>query len=167
MWIATVPALDDEEHVVIGNHHSADDAGRRVVGALGGLGYEGDEGVYHLLAFDLWARCERVGDRLSVLLLTSPGVLDDMVRTCPERLREAVASLRGTPPVDGGVPLLRREITTDFDPATAPGGDQVVVLDHDGVATPTDLLAEFDPEEATLVVLHTNPGDERGGSSPG
>jgi hypothetical protein len=75
MWTTVVPALEGEEAelVVIGIDTRSDDPGQRAVEIIGARGYEGEEGVFYLLSFDLGMRYERDGDRLAVLLLTSPG----------------------------------------------------------------------------------------------
>ncbi|XVS60964.1 hypothetical protein ACQPYE_21915 [Actinosynnema sp. CA-299493] len=162
MWITAVPALEDGEAdeaelVLIGIDPTSDDPGQRVVDMLLDRGHEGEEGVFYLLPFDLGVRCERVADRLAVLLLTSPEVYDRMVR---EHRDDLAVHLRDAPLVDGGVLLLRREITTDFDPATDDGDRPVVLLLREGRAAEPDLFSAFDEGEAALAVLGTWGGDE-------
>lgn len=165
MWITVVPALEDGEQdeadlVLLGIDPTSDDPGQRVVDMLLDRGHEGGEGVFYLLPFDLGVRYERTDDRLAVLLLTSPEVYDHMVGEYREDLAGAAARLRDAPLVDGGVLLLRREITTDFDPATEDGEQPVVLLLRDGPATEADLFSAFDEGEAALAVLGTWGEDE-------
>jgi hypothetical protein len=56
--------------------------------------------------------------------------------------------------------LLRREIGTDFDPATEDGDQPVVLLLRDGPAAEADLFSAFDEGEAALAVLGTWGEDE-------
>jgi hypothetical protein len=112
-----------------------------------------------LLPFDLGMRYERTGHRLSVLLLTSPEVLDHMVSNYREDLVADAAALRDAPLVDGGVLLLRRELDTDFDPTTEDGDQPVVLLVQECPATEQDLFSAFDDGEAALAIIGTW-GDE-------
>ncbi|MEU4744749.1 hypothetical protein AB0G02_30395 [Actinosynnema sp. NPDC023658] len=160
-----MPALEDGEAdeaelVLIGIDPTSDDPGQRVVDMLLDRGHEGEEGVFYLLPFDLGMRYERVGDRLAVLLLTSPEVYDHMVREYREDLAEAAAHLRTAPLVDGGVLLLRREIATDFDPATDSGDQPVVLLLQEGPAAEPDLFSALEEGEAALAVVGTWGEDE-------
>ncbi|HEU5471863.1 MAG TPA: hypothetical protein VFV67_14525 [Actinophytocola sp.] len=151
-----MPALEDgaAELVVIGVDPTADDPGPRLVDMLLDRGHEGEEGVLYLLPFDLGVRYERTGDRLSVLVLTSPQVLDHTVSSrSNEDLTAAAAHLRAATLVDGGVPLLRREIPTDFDHTTDNDDHPVVLLVQEGPATEQTLFAAFDEDEAALAVI--------------
>lgn len=158
MWTSVVPALgdgeDDEgELVVIAIDPVLGDPGQRVMDALLDRGHEGEEGVFYLLPFDLGVRYERTGERLSVLLLTSPEVYDHMVPKYREDLVVAAAPLRDAPLVDGGVVLLRREIVSDFDPATEDGDQPVVLLVQENPAAEENLFSAFDECEAALAVI--------------
>ncbi|MFT7841211.1 hypothetical protein Q5530_34185 [Saccharothrix sp. BKS2] len=178
MWVAVVPAFDEDEDedgdgagtgeggeaelVVIGIDPTADDPGQWVVNALMDRGHEAEECVFYLLPFDLGMRYERAGDRLGVLLLTSPGAFDEVVPKYGEELVAAAAHLRAAPLVDGGVPLLRREIATGFDPATEEGGQPVVLLVREGPAAGADLFSAFEEGEAALAVVGPWGSDEGG-----
>ncbi|MCE7000436.1 hypothetical protein LZG04_37305 [Saccharothrix sp. S26] len=158
MWITVVPALetgedDEAELVLIAIDPTSDDPGQQVVNVLLDRGHELQEGVFYLLPFDLGLRYERGGDRLGVLVLTSPEVLDDVVPRYGGDLAAAAAELRTAPLVDGGVLLLRRGIATDFDPAAADGDQPVVLLVQDGPATEADLFSAFTAGEAALAVI--------------
>ena len=109
--------------------------------------------MFYLLPFDLGLRYERGGDRLGVLVLTSPEVLDNMVPNYGAELAAATAPLRDAPLVDGGVVLLRRELATDFDPAATEGDQPVVLLIQDGPAAESDLFSAFTAGEAALAVI--------------
>lgn len=165
MWTTVVPALengadDAVELVVIAVDPASSDPGQRVVDTLMDRGHEGEEGVFYLLPFDLGMRYERTGNRLSVLLLTSPEVLDHMVSNYREDLVAEAAVLRGAPLVDDGVLLLRRELDTDYDPTTDDGDQPVVLLVQEGPATEQDLFSAFDQGEAALAVIGTWGEDE-------
>jgi hypothetical protein len=158
MWITVVPALEDDEDdgaelVVVGIDPTSDDPGQQVVNVLLDRGHELREGVFYLLPFDLGLRYERGGDRLGVLVLTSPEVLDNMVPNYGAELAAATAPLRDAPLVDGGVVLLRRELATDFDPAATEGDQPVVLLIQDGPAAESDLFSAFTAGEAALAVI--------------
>ncbi|NUT46142.1 MAG: hypothetical protein HOV94_02310 [Saccharothrix sp.] len=158
MWTTVMPTLgedgfDGTEHVLIGVDATSGDPGARVVDVLLDRGHEGEDGVLYMLPFDLGARYERDGDRLTVLVLTSPAVFDQMVPERGDDLVAAAAPLRAAPLVEDGVLLLRREIVTDFDPATADGDQAVVLLAQAGPAAEADLFAAVHREEAALVIL--------------
>lgn len=158
MWATVVPTPEDDaddaaELVVIAVDPRSSDPGQRVVDTLLDRGHEGEEGVFYLLPFDLGMRYERTGDRLSVLLLTSPEVLDHMVSNYRQDLVADAAALRDAPLVDGGVLLLRRELDTDFDPTTEEGDQPVVLLVQEGPATEQDLFSAFDEGEAALAII--------------
>ncbi|MFC5053395.1 hypothetical protein [Saccharothrix xinjiangensis] len=162
MWITVVPALEDDdtdeedqaELVVLAIDPSPDDPAQQVLDVLMDRGHEGEEGVFYLLPFDLGVRYERDGDRLAVLLLTTPGLLDDTVSARGGELVAATASLRAAPLVEDGVLLLRREVVTDFDPATEDGDEQpLVLLFQDGPAWEADLFSAFDAGEGSLGVI--------------
>lgn len=158
MWITTVPALDTDDPVVlIGHDHTSESPGERLISLLLGRGHEGEEGVFHLLPFDLSARYERDGDRLAVVVTTSGQVLAHVLAEHPDLTRQHLPDLPGHAPDDDRVPLLRREIVTDFVPAEHDGEKQPVLLvDHDGSASVTDVLALFDEGEAGLAVLYAD-----------
>ncbi|WP_381801988.1 hypothetical protein [Streptomyces niveus] len=158
MWITPVPALDaDDPVVLLGHDHTSESPGERVVSLLLDRGHEGEEGVFYLLPFDLSARYERTGDRLAVVLMTSRQVLAHELADRSDLVREHLPD----PPVeaadDDRVILLRREIVTDFVPAEQDGQRQPVLLvDHDGSASVTEVLARFDEGEAGLAVLNAD-----------
>jgi hypothetical protein len=158
MWVTVVPAIEDGEEdgaelVVIGIDPGSDDPAQRVVDILMNRGHEGEEGVFYMLPFDLGVRYERLDGRLGVLLLASPVVFDDMVQKHGRDLAESSAALRAAPLVEGGVLLLRRELPTDFDPATEYGDQPVVVLAQSGPAAEASLFASFEEGEASLAVV--------------
>ncbi|ONI92838.1 hypothetical protein ALI22I_01560 [Saccharothrix sp. ALI-22-I] len=158
MWTTTMPLADDEaddpELVLIGIDPTTGDPGQRVVDLLLDRGHEGEEeGVFYLLPYDLGVRYERDGDRLRVLLLTSPAVFDEMVPKRGGDLVVAVAPLRAAPLVEGGVLLLRREITTDFDPATEHGDQPVVLLFQQGPAAEADLFSAVRRGAGALAIV--------------
>ncbi|MEV8341826.1 hypothetical protein [Streptomyces niveus] len=156
MWITPVPALDPdgEPAVLLGHDCASRDAGERAIARLLDRGHEGEEGVFHLLPFDLSARYERTGERLAVVVTTSRQLL---VKE-PADLADLAdfADL----PVDGAdddrVVLLRREIVTDFVPAEQDGEKQpVLLIDHDGsAASLAELFDRFDAGEAGIAVLN-------------
>ncbi|MEU0525095.1 hypothetical protein [Streptomyces niveus] len=158
MWITTVPALDaDDPVVLLGHDHTSGSPGERVVSLLLGRGHEGEEGVFYLLPFDLSARYERTGDRLAVVLSTSRQVLAQELADGSDLVREHLPGLSVDPADDDRVILLRREIVTDFVPAEQDGQKQPVLLvDHDGTASVTEVLARFDKGEAGLAVLNAD-----------
>ncbi|QFZ19779.1 hypothetical protein [Saccharothrix syringae] len=165
MWITVVPPLEDggddeAELVLIGIDPTSGDPGQQLVDVLLDRGHEGEEGVFYLLPFDLGVRYERDGDRLAVVLLTSPEVYDHMISQYRQDLAEAGAPLRDAPLVEDGVVLLRREIATDFDPATGTGDQPVVLLLQDGPAAEAELFSAFDAGEAALAVVGTWGEDE-------
>ncbi|MFD7655692.1 hypothetical protein ACFV4N_17100 [Actinosynnema sp. NPDC059797] len=159
MWVTVVPALEDGEEeeaelVVVAVDPTAGDPAQQVLDVLMDRGHEGEEGLFYLLPFDLGVRYERNGDRLAVLLLTTPEVLDDVLSRRGEELLAATAPLRAAPLVEDGVLLLRREVVTDFDPATDDGGEQpLVLLFREGPAAEADLFSAFEEGEGALGVI--------------
>ncbi|MFF2184688.1 hypothetical protein [Streptomyces sp. NPDC058155] len=158
MWITTVPALDaDEPVVLLGLDHTSESPGERMISLLLDRGHEGEEGVFYLLPFDLSARYERTGERLAVVVTTSGQVLAHELANRPDLVRAHLPDLPGDPADDHRVTLLRREIVTDFVPAEHDGEKQPVLLvDHDGSASVTELLTRFDEGEVGLAVLHAD-----------
>ncbi|MFB6395258.1 hypothetical protein [Polymorphospora lycopeni] len=157
MWITTVPMEDaDGLNLVLGVDIQGG-PGERIVSALLGYGHEGEEGVFYLLPDDLLARCERVGDRVSVRLLAWPTVIE---RTLRSRDDELAATAAGLPPDeigDGRVTLLHREIRTDTDFIVGVGPDDmppVLIIDHVGPATLPELFASFEDGEAGIAVVN-------------
>ncbi|WP_329031926.1 hypothetical protein OIE71_03010 [Streptomyces sp. NBC_01725] len=158
MWITTVPALDADDLVVLlGHDHTSESPGERLISLLLDRGHEGEEGVFHLLPFDLSARYERTGDRLAVVVMTSRQVLAHALADRPDLVREHLPDLPADAMDDDRVILLRREIVTDFVPAEHDGEKQPVLLvDHDGSAPLAEVLARFDEGEAGLAVLNAD-----------
>lgn len=165
MWITTVPALDgDEPLVLLGHDHTSQDPGERMISLLLDRGHEGEEGVFHLLPFDLSARYERTGDRLAVVVTTSRQVLAQQSADRPDHTDfshvtadHVIADHVTADTGDDRIALLRREIVTDFVPAERDGEKQpVLLIDHDGSAGLPELFARFDEGEAGLAVLHAD-----------
>ncbi|MFJ5881994.1 hypothetical protein [Kitasatospora cineracea] len=150
IWITAVPPFGTEDvGVLLSVDTASADPGERAVNALLGYGHEGEEGVFYLLPDDLAARYTRTGDRLAVTLVTARAVLT-------RHYAEQPALLAEFPGDDEWVPLLRRELTTDFTPAEHDGEPQAVLLiDHTGPAASLDaLLAGFEAGDCGLAVLN-------------
>ncbi|MET4923114.1 hypothetical protein P3L51_12270 [Streptomyces sp. PSRA5] len=158
MWITPVPVLDlDGPAVLLGHDRTSQDAGERMVSLLLDRGHEGEEGVFHLLPFDLSARYERTGERLAVVVSTSREVLTRDLAECADPSYGHLADLPGDAGDDDRVVLLRRECVTDFVPAERGGQKQPVLLvDHDGPASLAELFARFDEGEAGIAVLNAD-----------
>ncbi|BCJ66699.1 hypothetical protein [Polymorphospora rubra] len=104
MWITTVPMEDAVGLNIVLGIDIQGGPGERIVSALLGYGHEGEEGVFYLLPDDLLARCERVGDRVSVRLLAWPTVIE---RTLRSRDDELAATAAGLPPTRSGTAASR------------------------------------------------------------
>ncbi|WP_405818315.1 hypothetical protein OG705_03570 [Streptomyces sp. NBC_00838] len=158
MWITTVPLLDaDDPVVLLGLDHTSESPGERVISLLLDRGHEGEEGVFHLLPFDLSARYERIGDRLAVAVTTSCQVLAHALADRPDLAGAYLPHLPAGAADMDRVTLLRREIVTGFVPAEQGGEKQPVLLvDDDGSAPVAELLARFEDGEAGLAVLHAD-----------
>lgn len=164
MWITPVPALDPDDGgpaVLLGHDSASRDAGERMISLLLDRGHEGEEGVFHLLPFDLSARYERTGDRLAVVVIASRRILAQELADRADASYGDPADLPGDG--DGGVDddrvvLLRREIVTDFVPAEVDGDKQpVLLIDHDGsVASLAELFGRFEEGEAGIAVLNAS-----------
>ncbi|MGW3957539.1 hypothetical protein ACWEKM_43200 [Streptomyces sp. NPDC004752] len=158
IWITAVPPFGPEETgVLLRIDTTSEDPGERMVCVLLNRGHEGEEGVFYLLPFDLSARYERSGDRLSVDIRASRQVLTADLADHTDTLREQLAHLAPDPADDDRVTLLRRTIVTDFVPAELDGEKQSVLLvDHEGPATLVELFAQFHEGEAGFAVLHAD-----------
>ncbi|MFB7949365.1 hypothetical protein ACFC6L_31125 [Kitasatospora phosalacinea] len=153
IWIAAVPSLGPEDvGVLLAVDTTSADPGERAVNALLGYGHEGEEGVFHLLPHDLAARYARSPGHLAVTLVTARAVLARCLAEHPDLLAEF------GPPGDDDewVPLLRRELATDFVPAERDGDPQAVLLiDHAGpAASAAELIAAFEAGEAGVAILN-------------
>lgn len=156
IWITDVPPFGPEETgVLLGVDVTSEDPGERMVCVLLNRGHEGEEGVFYLLPFDLSARYERDGDRLSVSVLASRQVLAADLADRTDTLHEHLAALATDPADDDRVILLRRTLVTDFVPPERDGVKQPVLLvDHVGPATLVELFAQFHEGEAGFAVLN-------------
>ncbi|MFD8596326.1 hypothetical protein ACFV1L_15150 [Kitasatospora sp. NPDC059646] len=146
MWITAVPPFGpDDVGVLLSVDTGSTDPGERLACRLLDRGHEGEEGVFHLLPFDLAARYSRTGDRLAVTLVAARAVLDEERTEAPPQSDE-----------DGWVTLLRRELVTDFEPAEQDGEKQAVLLiDHLGpVGSLEELFARFEDGESGIAVLN-------------
>ncbi|BAJ27754.1 MULTISPECIES: hypothetical protein [Kitasatospora] len=158
IWITAVPPLDPAAtSVLIAVDTTSADPGEQAVNALLGYGHEGEEGVFHLLPDDLSARYTRTPGRLAVTLVTHRAVLTRLLAEHPALSAEFAGRVdRGDG--DDWVPLLRRELATDFVPAERDGEPQPVLLvDHPGpaatIASAAEPLAAFAAGEAGIAVL--------------
>lgn len=120
------PDAPDTAHIVLGIDHSERaGAGERAVSELLGFSMESEEGVFYLLPQDLCYEVTRSGGLVTVELLTMPNVP------------------RGeTPSVDAPddwVKVLSAEIPFPGDGVLP--GPPVVLIDHDGVVGPDELVA--------------------------
>ncbi|MBD0708901.1 MULTISPECIES: hypothetical protein [unclassified Streptomyces] len=158
LWIGSVPSLGPGgRDVFLGLGPGADEPGARLARLLLDRGHEGEEGVFYLLPEDLAARCERTGDRLAVTLLARRDVLAHSLRERPEEERALPGALPADPLDADRVVLLRRELTTGFDPVEEDGECRPVLLvDHAAGpdAGPEELTALFEEGEAGIAVLN-------------
>ncbi|MEU1304860.1 hypothetical protein [Streptomyces shenzhenensis] len=158
MWITAVPPFGPEgTGVLLSVDVASEDPGERMVSVLLNRGHEGEEGVFYLLPFDLSARYERSGDRLSVSVRASRQVLAADLADRIDTLHEQLAGLATDPADDDRVTLLRRALVTDFVPPERDGVKQPVLLvDHAGPATLAELFARFHEGEAGFAVLYAD-----------
>lgn len=169
IWITAVPSLDpDDVGVLLSVDTTSESPGERMVSVLLNRGHEGEEGVFHLLPFDLSARYARDGDRLTVTVTASRQVLaDDLADDLADGrdgLYEHLAGLSPDTPdapdasdtvADDRVVLVRRELTTGFIPDEQDGVKQAVLLvSHTGPAPLAELLSRVDRGEANIAVLN-------------
>ncbi|MFF0227322.1 hypothetical protein [Streptomyces sp. NPDC004629] len=158
IWITAVPPFGPEETgVLLSVDVTSEDPGERMVSVLLNRGHEGEEGVFYLLPFDLSARYERSGDRLSVSIRASRQVLAADLADRTDGLHEHLAALAADPADDDWVILLRRALVTDFVPPERDGVKQpVLLIDHTGPATLAELFAQFHEGEAGFAVLNAD-----------
>ncbi|MDT0266659.1 hypothetical protein RM844_10180 [Streptomyces sp. DSM 44915] len=156
VWITAVPPFGPAEvGVLLAVDVGTADVGERLTHRLLNRGHEGEEGVFYLLADDLAARYERAGGRLAVSLLAHRSSLAaELAADGDAELAAGLAALPTDPVDPARVRLLRREITTDFDPA-GPDAEPspVLLIDHLGPAPLPELFAAFGRGEASLAVL--------------
>jgi hypothetical protein len=159
MWITAEPPFGaDSPGVVLAVGPGSPDPGEDMVRVLLNRGYEGEEGVFHLLPDDLRARYQCDGDRLAVVLVAYRQVLAADLAHTRDPLLDALGTLPPDPADEDRVVLLRREISTDWVPAEQDRYRQpVLVLDHEGdPGGPAELLARFQRGEAALAVLRAD-----------